>query len=152
MSMVEDQSAVSFRRPDESQFVGELDRRRTNRANQKFVTQMTPWAAGHASVPFEVVIADLSDTGCGIIHDQPLDCGLRHLLTIPRYKDKPITLEYIVIRCDRRTDGSYSIGLEKANANHPVAPKPRRVVSERTKLLLLLFGIFGLIIAAFAPL
>jgi hypothetical protein len=151
MSMVEEQSDVSTR-PDEDTIVGQLDRRRTHRLTQKFVTQMTPWAAGHASVPFEVVIADMSDTGCGIIHDQPLDVGLRHLLTVPRFKDKPITLEYIVIRCDRRTDGSYSIGMEKVNANHPIAVPPKRVVSERTKLLLLLFGIFGLIIAAFAPL
>lgn len=153
MSMVEEHpDVISNRRPDEKQFVGELDRRRNHRSNQKFVTQMTPWAAGHASVPFEVVIADMSDAGIGIIHDQPLDVGLRHLLTVPRLKDKPITLEYIVIRCDRRTDGSYSIGLEKVNANRPVVVPPKRVVSERTKVLLLLLGIFGLFIAAFAPL
>jgi hypothetical protein len=152
MSLVQDQPDVMSPENIEPSLVGAAERRRTNRLKQKFVTQMTPWEAGHASVPFEVVIADLSDTGCGIIHDEPLEVGLRHLLTVPRYKDKPITLEYIVMRCDRRTDGGYSIGLEKVNANHPIAVKPKRVVSERTKLLLLLFGIFGLLIAAFAPL
>ena len=152
MSVVQDHPDVFLSEdPDDTCLVGE-ERRRTHRLKQKFVTQMTPWEPGHASVPFEVVIADMSDTGCGIIHDQPLEVGLRHLLTVPRFKDKPITLEYMVIRCDRRTDGSYSIGLEKVNANQPVVVKPKRVVSERTKVLLLLLGIFGLVIAAFAPL
>src|SRR5437016_14335809 len=78
------------------------DRRRATRLKQKFVTQMTPWAAGHASVPFEVVINDISDMGVGILHDQPLELGLRHLLSVPREDGKkPLTHEYIVVRCDR---------------------------------------------------
>src|SRR2546430_2485058 len=77
--------------------------RRATRLKQKFVTQMTPWAAGHASVPFEIVINDISDMGLGIIHDQPLELGLRHLVTVPREDGKkPLTHEYIVVRCDRR--------------------------------------------------
>ena len=132
------------------------DRRRATRLRQKFVTQMTPWAAGHASVPFEVVIADISELGIGIIHDEPLEIGLRHLLTVPQgHQDsgKSILMEYIVVRCERRGDGSYCIGLEKSLARDSVdEPIGRRCVSERVKLLFLLFGIFGLLIAAFAPL
>lgn len=130
------------------------ERRRCTRLKQKFVTQMTPWEPGHASVPFEVVITDVSDAGVGIIHDQPLEVGLRHLVTVPRDGGvKPITLEYRVVRCECRHDGSYCIGLERADAG-PAAPKTprRRVVSESVKLLFLLFGIFGLVIAFFAPL
>jgi hypothetical protein len=129
------------------------DRRRATRLTQKFVTQMTPWAPGHASVPFEVVIDNLSDSGVGVIHDQPLDVGLRHLLSIPRSSDgKAVTLEYLVVRCAHRGDGGYLIGLERAIARDSIDLPKKRVVSERTKLLLLLFGIFGLVIAAFAPL
>ena len=129
------------------------DRRRAARQKQKFVTQMTPWAAGHASVPFEVVINDMSEQGLGIIHDQPLEIGLRHLVTVPRNDGmKPMTLEYIVVRCERRGDGNYTIGLERSIARDSVDLPAKRVVSERVKLLFLLFGIFGLIIATFAPL
>ena len=129
------------------------DRRRATRQKQKFVTQMTPWAAGHASMPFEVVINDMSDQGLGIIHDQPLEIGLRHLVAVPRSDGKkPMTLEFIVVRCNRRSDGNYSIGLERSIARDSVDLPPKRVVSERVKLLFLLFGIFGLIIATFAPL
>jgi len=129
------------------------DRRRSTRQNQKFVTQMTPWAAGHASVPFEVVINDMSEYGLGIIHDQPLEIGLRHLVAVPRADGKkPTTLEYLVVRCERRSEGNYSIGLERSIARDSIDIPAKRVVSERVKLLFLLFGIFGLLIAAFAPL
>src|SRR5438552_815980 len=60
------------------------ERRRAPRVRRKFVSQMTPWAAGHASVPFEVVIEDMSETGVGVLHATPLEIGLRHLLTVPR--------------------------------------------------------------------
>ena len=129
------------------------DRRRATRLKQKFVTQMTPWSPGHASVPFEVVINDISEMGIGIIHDQPLELGLRHLVAVPREDaKKPLTHEYIVVRCDRRGDGGYSIGLEKSVARDSIDEPPKRVTSERVKLLFLLFGLFGLIIATFAPL
>jgi hypothetical protein len=131
----------------------EEDRRRAARLKQKFVTQMTPWEPGHASVPFEVVIADLSDVGVGIIHDQPLAIGLRHLLTVPRGTNgKTVVLEYLVARCEVRHDGSYLVGLQRADARPPAPVAPKRRVSEQVKLLFLLFGIFGLIIAFFAPL
>jgi hypothetical protein len=130
------------------------DRRRATRLKQKFVTQITPWAAGHASVPFEVVINDISEMGVGIIHDQPMELGLRHLLTVPRADEKPVMREYVVCRCDRRADGRYSIGLTVGEDVYvPMTEVPeKRVTSRTTKVLFLLFGIFGIIIAAFAPL
>jgi len=129
------------------------DRRRATRLKQKFVTQMTPWAAGHASVPFEVVINDMSEYGLGIIHDQPLEIGLRHLVAVPREDGKkPVTMEYLVVRCERRSDGNYIIGLERSIARDSIDVPVKRVVSERVKLLFLLFGLFGLIVATFAPL
>src|SRR3954469_17801307 len=77
------------------------DRRRATRVKRKFVTQMTPWAPGYASVPFEVVIEDVSDAGVGIVHDRPLEIGVCHLLTVPRDGAKPIVLEYLVVRCEQ---------------------------------------------------
>ena len=131
------------------------DRRRATRVKKKFVTQMTPWAPGRPSIPFEVIIDDVSNTGVGLIHHQPLEMGLRHLLTVPRADEKPVMLEYIVCRCDRRSDGRYSIGLETAGDFRTplvVEPPPQRITTRTTKILFLMFGIFGIIIAAFAPL
>jgi len=139
--------------PEQRPAHAQTDRQRANRLTQKFVSQMTPWAPGHASVPFEVVIDTLSDTTAGVIHDRPLEVGLRHLLSVPRTSDnKAITLEFVVVRCDHRGEAGYLITLDRAIAPEAVVLPKRRVVSERTKLLLLLFGIFGLLIAAFAPL
>jgi len=129
------------------------DRRCATRQHQKFVTQMTPWAAGHASVPFDVVINDMSEYGLGIIHDQPLKIGLRHLVNVPSPDGKkPVTMEFIVVRTERRSDGNYTIGLERSIAHDSIDLPAKRVVSEQVKLLFLLFGIFGLLIAFFAPL
>jgi len=131
------------------------DRRRATRVKKKFVTQMTPWAPGRPSIPFEVIIDDVSNTGVGLIHHEPLEMGLRHLLTVPRVDEKPVMLEYIVCRCDRRPDGRYSIGLTAADDVYvPLtdAAGPKRLTTRTTKILFLLFGIFGIIIAAFAPL
>ena len=130
------------------------DRRRATRVKRKFVTQMTPWSAGYASVPFDVVIEDMSDDGVGIVHDRPIEIGVRHLLTVPRDGAKPIVLEYLVVRCVQKGENQYHIGLECAvHAGTPLVQLPvRRVVSPTLKTLFLLFGIFGLLIAAFAPL
>jgi hypothetical protein len=56
------------------------------------------------------------------------------------------------VRCERRGDGNYTIGMERSIARDSVDQPAKRVVSERVKLLFLLFGLFGLIIATFAPL
>ena len=131
------------------------DRRCSPRLQRKFVSQMTPWAPGVASVPFEVVIEDISDTGVGLVYSYPLPLGMRYQLAVPLDDQKQVIREFVVMRCYRRSDGNYSIGVQQSvappSADEDPAP-PRRVCSSRTKLLFLLFGIFGLIIAIFAPL
>lgn len=140
---------------DENRYHSGADRRRANRTRHKFITQMTPWSAGHPSIPFEVILEDVSQTGVGLIHPAPLEMGLRHLLTVPQGpQEKPILREYEVCRCDRRADGNYSIGLVLASAvDAPSKPAPRkRITSERTKILFLIFGIVGLLVVTFCPL
>jgi len=133
---------------------GETERRRAARLKQKFVTQATPWAPGIPSVPFEVIIEDLSEVGVGLIHDQPMGIGIPYLLTVPRGDEgRSLIREYIVVRCSRKGDGKYAVGMELSTARErgDVQAK-KRVCSSRLKLLFLLFGIFGLLIATFAPL
>jgi hypothetical protein len=127
------------------------ERRRAVRFKRKFVSQMTPWSAGQAAVPFQVVIEDISDHGIGILHSEPLEVGVRHLLTVPREVGRAVIRQVTVIRCDRRFDGLYSIGLETENVSPP--PKAQRpLASRKTKILFLLFGIVGLLIVTFMPL
>src|SRR5436190_1710575 len=59
------------------------DRRLAPRHKQMFVAQMTPWAPGHPSIPFEVIVEDISDSGAGVINERPAKMGMRHLLMAP---------------------------------------------------------------------
>ena len=129
------------------------ERRRASRMKRKFVTQATPWAPGIPSVPFEVIIEDISERGVGLIHDEPMSIGVPHLLNVPRGEEgRSMIHQYVVVRCDHRGDGKYSIGLELSRDRCEMPIEPKRVCSKRLKILFLLFGIFGLIIASLAPL
>ena len=132
----------------------QAERRRAERTKRKFVTQMTPWTPGVPSVPFEVVIEDISGTGVGLVHDAPLSLGVPHLLTVPRGDEGgSIMREFVVIRCNIRTDGKYAIGLELSSARPSEERKPKkRIMSANVKLLFLALGIVGLITATFIPL
>jgi hypothetical protein len=129
------------------------ERRRAERIKRKFVTQMTPWAPGVPSVPFEVVIEDISKTGVGLVHDVPMTPGLRHLLTVPTDEGGSIIREFVVVRCDARADGKYAVGLEVSAARNVDEKKPKKsVVGSNVKLLFLALGIVGLLAATFIPL
>ena len=121
------------------------------RQPRKFVSQMTPWAAGVASVPLEVVIDNISETGIGLVHGQALPLCMRYQVTVPKGDGHTVMREYVVVRCDQRGDGNFAIGLEQSIERASVDEEPRRITTSTTKLLFLLFGIFGLLIAVFAP-
>jgi hypothetical protein len=134
------------------------DRRAAARQKQMFVTQMTPWAPGHPSIPFEVILEDTSDTGAGVIGERPAKMGMRHLLMVPRAEgEKPIIREYNVVRCDLRPEGKYSIGLELVAGVTvetdplPAAQEPQGKGST-LKVIMLALALFFLLIAIFIPL
>ena len=136
------------------------DRRSSARQKQMFVTQMTPWAPGHPSIPFEVILEDTSDTGAGVIAERACKMGMRHLLMVPRAQgDKPFLCEYNVVRCDLRPDGKYGIGLElivgmSSGDGAEAAPtaEQRQSNGSQLKLILLAVALVGLLIALFMPL
>jgi hypothetical protein len=138
------------------------DRRASTRQKQMFVSEMTPWAPGHPSIPFEVILEDTSDNGARVIGERPAKIGMRHLLMVPRTEgEKPIIREYNVARCDLRADGKYSIGLELiAGITVETEPMPeamseampRRGKGSQLKLIMLAFALVFLLIAMFIPL
>ena len=132
--------------------VAQEERRRAERTKRKFVTQMTPWAPGVPSVPFDVVIEDISQTGVGVVHEQALNIGVPHLLTVP-HDGRAVIREYVVVRCDPRPDGKFTIGLEASHARSSGGAAPvKSVVGKNVKLLFLALGVAGLLAATFIPL
>ena len=73
-------------------------------------------AAGGAETapPVTVVLQDLSATGLGIIHSDPLRLGDRYEVPLERQATGAAALSLVctVVRCERLDDGLYSIGFE----------------------------------------
>src|SRR5688500_1320471 len=128
------------------------ERSRELRTKRKFVTQMTPWAPGLPSVPFDVIIENLSESGVGVIHDHELPLGVPHLLTVPRGdQGRSIMREYVVLHCKPRSDGKFLIELAPAMPRETVRPPEKLVCSKNVKLLFLALGVAGLLAATFLP-
>jgi hypothetical protein len=132
----------------------ERERRRSLRIRRKVSTQMTPWTVGVAAVPFGVIIEDISESGVGIVHSEPIEAGKKFLLTVPRKFHGPLVIECVAVRCESRGHGLFNIGMVASQKIEHVEQThaEMRLTSTRTRLLLLLFGVFGLAVAAFVPL
>ena len=142
------------------------DRRASPRHKQMIRTQITPWAPGHASVPLEVVLEDLSGAGAAVVSDEPCPTGMRHLLLVPRGAgERPLIREYTVVRCDQRPDGKYTIGLElidqtlcgaagvsASSSLSSAAERPAAGGGNQLKLIMLAFALICLLVALFMPL
>ena len=131
-----------------------MERRRAARITRKVATQMVPWQVGRAATPFGVIIEDISETGVGIIHSEALEEGAKYLLTVPRAASKPVTIQCEVVRCERRGEHSFNIGLVAGEKiKDPEGTKrAMRLTSGRTRLLFMLFGVVGLLVAVLVPL
>ncbi|HEX8525003.1 MAG TPA: PilZ domain-containing protein [Tepidisphaeraceae bacterium] len=130
------------------------ERRRAMRIRRKIATQMTPWEVGVPTIPFQVIIDDISETGVGIVHSERIEVGKKFVLTVPRKYQEPQVVECKVVRCESAGHGLHKVGLEAcARIEHVEQTKAEmRVTSTRTRVLFLFFGIIGLAIAAFVPL
>lgn len=133
---------------------GDSERRRCNRIKRKVATQMTPWDVGVPAVPFGVVIEDISATGVGVVHSEPLASGKKFLVTVPRKYHGPQVVECRVVWCKPWGHHMYTIGLEATQQIEHIeqAKAEMTLTSRRTRIMFLLFGIIGICIAAFIPL
>jgi len=74
----------------------------------------TAGGAAAACQPVTVVLQDLSATGLGIIHSDPLTLGDRYEVPLERQAAGAAAQSLVctVVRCERLDDGLYSIGFE----------------------------------------
>lgn len=128
------------------------ERRRDLRIRHRVDIELTPWEKGQCGRPFPSNVEDFSPTGVGISHSSPIKPGEMFLLNIPRRGTAALTVLLTCVRCSQREDGSYQIGMELSDVvDQPDAGqfvdamrRRRRLTSRRTKILLLILGIYGL--------
>lgn len=129
-----------------------IDRRRELRIRHQVAAQICPWKKNAQGRPVSVQIEDFSAGGIGLVHFTPFGVGDEYLLTIPRATSGDLVVVISVVRCARRSDGHYHVGLELSSVmDHTSAGEfvdamraGRRITSRKTKLLFLLFGIVGI--------
>lgn len=128
------------------------DRRRDLRVKQETEAEIREWKRGKQGMPFRVRIEDFSPGGAGIAHGTELPVGSEYLLTVPRPHMDDLIILLTVVRTVPQDDGSYLIGLELSSVLDRSAmgqvvdaiSRASRLTTRRTKILLLLLGIFGI--------
>ena len=128
------------------------DRRRALRVTYRAEAQIAPWYRNEAGEPLGVRIEDFSPSGVGVIHTEPLPVGAEYMLKVPRPDLPELAVLLSVVRCKPLEDGTYHVGMELSSVldqtnmgkfYDTLQARPRRT-SRRTKLLLLMLGVFGL--------
>ena len=126
------------------------ERRRSLRVKYQVDAQITEWRRGQHGLPFTVQIEDFSPTGVGMVHGAELPLNSQYLLKVPRQQFGDLIVLMTVVRCEPRAEGGFEIGLELSSVlDKDVLEKfctdiGPRVTTRRTRILLLLLGIFGL--------
>src|SRR3989442_12588299 len=87
------------------------DRRRAVRIPQCAPFCLRPLLADGIGPPITVVLQDLSATGMGVIHSEPLRPGDHYQVPLER-PGAALALVCTVARCERLDDGLFTIGFE----------------------------------------
>ena len=129
----------------------EPGRRRAIRYKQRVDVLLRP-CRGHAvDTPINVSVEDFSSCGIGIVCFRALELGSNYMLRVPRQGQDDLEVIFTVVRLSQLDSSSYSIGLEATDVAEPGKPLDVQVdkymnslMSRRTKILFLLFGIVSL--------
>ena len=89
-----------------------LDRRRTARVTHRSPFHLRPMLNDGVGAPVLVVLQDLSSTGLGVIHSQPMQIGEQYQLPLARGAAEALSLICTVKRCEQMDDDLYAIGFE----------------------------------------
>lgn len=136
-------------KPPQPRRVGVEELRAAPRTRRQSTAQLLLHPAGRHPHPIDVTVVDYSATGIGIIHTEGLLIGQRFVVREP-HVTRDNTCLFTVVRSDRRTDGTYSIGLHVSNTlageHDPLlAEHAAPGVAPWLKALYLIFAIGGAI-------
>ena len=87
-----------------------VDRRKAVRVPHRATFHIRPVLNNGVGEAITVVLQDLSTTGMGIIHPQPMACGEQ--FQIPLSAASALSLICTVVRCEKMDEELFSIGFE----------------------------------------
>lgn len=128
------------------------ERRRSMRVKHPVPAEICTWKKGKQGLGFSVQIDDFSPTGVGLNHGVEIEPGEQFLLTVPRPDAPELIVLLTTVRCVPLNDGSFQIGMELSSVMDrsemgkfvDAINTVQRLTSRRTKVLLMLLGIFGI--------
>ena len=115
--------------PTEGTGVG-ADRRAAERKSIHAEGELRSCAQFTRTQPMTVKVCDVSASGVGIIHSEPLPPGAQYVVKQASFTPEQPRL-YTVARTTVKRDGSFVIGLQASHSaepaeERPMAPKPAR--------------------------
>jgi HD-like signal output (HDOD) protein len=108
-----------------------VNRRRAARIRRDGHIRIIPCANGVLSPPIPVRLKDLSSTGIGVLHTQPLPLGTQFVVQLPQPGGQTKHLLYRVVRCETAA-GIANIGAELASVLKPEAVNAALPAAEPT--------------------
>ena len=125
------------------------DRRRSPRREVNKTAELIVCPASSRTAPIKVNIRDISATGVGLMHHEPLPLGQKYVVREPSVIPRSQPCLYTVVRADPVGEGKFSIGL---HASHliglEVGEKTGRAKTAAMARLLILAILFGVLFAA----
>ena len=86
------------------------ERRRAPRVRLDSEAELVVCPASSRTAPLKVQVRDVSATGVGILHDEPLPLGQKYVVREPTIS-RLASILFTVVRTDRVGENRYSIGL-----------------------------------------
>ena len=128
------------------------DRRLSPRREVNKTAELIVCPASSRTAPIKVNVRDISSTGVGLIHNEPLPLGQKYVVREPSIIPRSQPCLYTVVRADQVGDGKFSIGL---HASHlmglEVGEKTGRAkTAAMARLLICAILLGGLFAAAWA--
>ena len=107
--------------------------------------QLVLWPAGPRTAPIDVQVLDYSRVGVGIVAGEIMLMGQKYVLREEQVTRGSSTCLYQVVRCDRRPDGRFSVGLRICGDQMDLEPReePPRRLSRAMQWAYFVFALIG---------
>ncbi|MEA2707696.1 MAG: hypothetical protein QOF78_297 [Phycisphaerales bacterium] len=125
------------------------DRRLAQRFPLDSQAELVRCPSSSRTAPIKVKVKDISATGVGVLHTEPLPLGEKYVVKEPTISRRKSVL-FTVVRSDQIGEANYSIGLHDAHLmgkDYIVKKRPTGKTSAMAKLLMLAMLMGGLFAA-----